>query len=84
MNPTDLSTSSVTLSDLGVNVLFVGFIVVKSELYKCVAPIAGKETDEIMCPEDPPCTDVYICKGRNCWEEHVQEVREVRENENMI
>ena len=29
-------------------------------------------------------TDVYICKGRNCWEEHVQEVKEVRENENCI
>jgi hypothetical protein len=29
-------------------------------------------------------TDVYICKGRNCWEEHVQEVRQVRENDNMI
>ena len=46
-----------------------------------------------MCPEDPPLlrgvvlythTDVYICKGRNCWEEHVQEVRQVRENDNCI
>ena len=29
-------------------------------------------------------TDVYVCKGRNCWEEHVQEVREVRENDNCV
>jgi hypothetical protein len=27
---------------------------VKLELFKCVAHIAGKETGEIMCPEDPP------------------------------
>lgn len=29
-------------------------------------------------------TDVFICRGRNCWEEHVQEVRQVRENENCM
>ncbi len=46
--------SSVTSSDLEVNVLLLVCIVVKLELFKCVAHIAGKETKEIMCKEDPP------------------------------
>jgi hypothetical protein len=54
VNRTTLIMSSVTSSDLVVNVLMLGCIVVKLELYKCVAPIVGKETNETMCAEDPP------------------------------
>ena len=54
MNRTTWIKIRVKSSDLAINVLLLGCIVVKLELYKCVAPIAGKETNEIMCPEDLP------------------------------
>ncbi len=56
------------------------------ELFKCVARTAANGTSWTMSQEDR-CSvhsDVYTCRGRNCWEEHMQEVRLQRETDNAF